>query len=43
MSIVMQVKEDKLSFRVYTKGAPDLMIDKCTSYFNKKGESVMYD
>lgn len=41
MTIIYEAKEDRTTFRIYTKGAPELILDKCTHFFNNKGQSVI--
>lgn len=37
MSIVVDFKANSTDFRIFVKGAPDVLIEKCTHYLNSKG------
>lgn len=41
MTIVLDLKGDKTQFTVFTKGAPDMLLDKCSHYINAEGKSVV--
>lgn len=40
MSILLDYKNDHTNFRVHTKGAPDMLLDKCTHYIDATGKQA---
>ena len=41
MSIVYDVRNDKTTYRIYCKGAPDVLLEKCSHYINKSGSPTI--
>lgn len=37
MTIIYDYKEDKMHFKIYSKGAPDVLFEKCSHYLDKDG------
>lgn len=42
MSVLYDYKNDRTTFRVYCKGAPDVLLERCTHFINKAGLQTMY-
>nr|CAI38970.1 PMCA20 [Paramecium tetraurelia] len=41
MTIILDPKGDKTQFKIYTKGAPDMLLDKCSHYINAEGKATV--
>ncbi|CAD8141668.1 unnamed protein product [Paramecium pentaurelia] len=41
MTIVLDLKGDRTQFTIFTKGAPDMLLDKCSHYINAEGRPVV--
>lgn len=38
MSVIVNFKSNNTDFRIYTKGAPDVILEKCSHYIDAKGK-----
>lgn len=41
MTSIVDYKNDKTTFRIYTKGAPDILLDKCTHFIDSTGKTTI--
>ncbi|CAK88204.1 unnamed protein product (macronuclear) [Paramecium tetraurelia] len=41
MTIALDLKGDRTQFTIFTKGAPDVLLDKCSYYINAEGRPVV--
>ncbi|CAD8137228.1 unnamed protein product [Paramecium octaurelia] len=41
MTIVLDLKGDRTQFTIFTKGAPDVLLERCSHYINAEGRPVV--